>query len=112
MVSVVAATVVAMVDSPRVYGSARDLPSVKKIEQQMAAFKVLGFLLPKEQRKQLKDLQREHRRITEIVDRFYGLLGERNWVFTGDLNLPAIEHIISGRFGDSGGTPHRVLQDR
>lgn len=61
----------------------------------MAAFMLLGLLLPKDQRKQLKDLQREHRRITEIVDTFYGLLGERNWVFTGDLDLPAIEHVIS-----------------
>lgn len=61
----------------------------------MAAFRLLGLLLPKEQRKQLKGLRREHRRITETVDRFYGLLGERNWVFTGDLNLTALEHVIS-----------------
>ena len=78
------------------YGSARDLPSVKEMERKMAAFRLLGSLLPKEQRKQLKDLQREHRRLTEIVDKFYTLLGERNWVFTGDLNLPAIEHVIDG----------------
>lgn len=76
------------------YGSARDLPSVKEMEQQIAAFKLLGLLLPKAQRKQLKDLQSEHRRIIGIVDTFYGLLGERNWVFTGDFNLPAIEHVV------------------
>jgi hypothetical protein len=94
--SVVTATVAAMTDKPRVspYGSARDLPSVREIEQQMAAFRLLGLLLPKDQRKQLKDLQREHRRITEIVDTFYDLLGKRNWVFTGDLNLPEIEKVI------------------
>ena len=62
----------------------RDLPSVKEMEQQMAAFRLLDFLLSKDQRKQLKDLQREHRRITAIVDTFYALLGDRNWVFTGD----------------------------
>lgn len=39
------------------YGSARDLPSVKEMEQQIAAFKLLGLLLPKAQRKQLKNLQ-------------------------------------------------------
>lgn len=61
----------------------------------MAAFKVLGFLLPKDQRQQLKDLEREHKRITAIVDAFYALLGERNWVFTGDLNLPAMEYAVS-----------------
>ena len=64
--------------SVRPYGSARDLPSVKEMEQQMAAFKVLGFMLPKDQRLQLKDLEREHGRITTIVDTFYGLLGDRN----------------------------------
>lgn len=79
----------------RPYGSAHDLPSVKQMEQQMAAFKLLGFLLPKDQRQQLKDLQREHQRITGIVDTFYRLLGERNWVFTDDLNLPALEHVIN-----------------
>lgn len=64
------------------------------MEQQIAAFKLLGILLPQEQRNQLKELEREHRRITGLVDSFYGLLGRRNWVFTGDLNLPAIEHVV------------------
>ncbi|MGV1004886.1 MAG: hypothetical protein ACOYEV_09000 [Candidatus Nanopelagicales bacterium] len=63
----------------------------------MAALRLLGLLLPKDQRKQFKDLQREHRLITETVDMFYALLGDRNWVFTGDLNLPAIEHVIDSK---------------
>lgn len=85
-----------MTDNPAVspYGSARDLPSVQEMEQQIAAFKLLGILLPKDQRNQLKELAREHKRITGLVDSFYGLLGRRNWVFTGDLNLPAIEHVV------------------
>jgi len=85
-----------MSDSPKVspYGSARDLPSVQEIERQLAVFKLLGILLPKEQRNQVKELEREHRRITGLVDKFYGILGKRNWVFTDDLNLPAIEHVV------------------
>ncbi|WP_163544773.1 hypothetical protein [Occultella kanbiaonis] len=85
-----------MTDKPVVsaYGSARDLPSVQEMEQQIAAFKLLGILLPKDQRNRLNELEREHRRITGLVDSFYGLLGRRNWVFTGDLNLPAIEHVV------------------
>lgn len=82
------------------YGSARDLPSVQEIERQITAFKLLGRLLPKDQRKQLKDLEREHRRITGLVDSFYGLLGARNWVFTGDLNLPTIERIVDAEDPD------------
>lgn len=61
----------------------------------MAGFRVLGLLLPKGQRQQLRDLERERKRITHIVDSFYGLLGERNWVFTGDFNLPALDQVIS-----------------
>ncbi len=56
------------------YGSARDLPSVQEMEQQLAAFRLLDILLPKEQRRQVKELEREHKRITELVDKFYALL--------------------------------------
>lgn len=92
-----------MTDTHRVrpYGSARDLPSVKEIEQQIAAFKVFGFLLPKDQRQQLRNLEREHRRTTAMVDAFYELLGKRNWVFTDDLNLHALEHVVSAPDGDT-----------
>ncbi|MDR3070223.1 MAG: hypothetical protein LBU38_04355, partial [Propionibacteriaceae bacterium] len=86
------------------YGSARDLPSVQEMEQQLAAFKLLGILLPKEQRNQVKELEREHRRITGLVDAFYDLLGTRNWVFTGDLNLPAIKHIVDADDADTAET--------
>ena len=53
------ATVIGMADIPQVtpYGSARDLPSVREMEQQMAAFKLLGFLLPKHQTLRMKDCQ-------------------------------------------------------
>lgn len=61
----------------------------------MAAFKVLGLLLPQDQRRQLKALEGELKRTTAIVDTFYELLGERNWIFTGDLNLTAMEYVVS-----------------
>ena len=67
------------------------------MEKQITAFKLLGFLLSKEQRTELKGLQREHRRIVSIVDRFYDHLGERNWVFTGDLNLTAMEEVANAK---------------
>jgi len=80
--------------TPKPYGSARDLPSVQELEQQMAGLRLLGFLLSKAQRHELKQLRQEHRRITRTVDTFYALLGPRNWVFHGDLNLAAIEAVI------------------
>ncbi len=70
------------------------------------AFKLFGILLPKEQRNQVKELEREHRRITGLVDTFYGLLGTRNWVFTSDLNLPAIEYVVDA---DDAGTAETRL---
>jgi len=39
------------------------------MEQQIAALKLLGFLLPKDQRKQFKELAREQRRITAAQTR-------------------------------------------
>lgn len=62
------------------------------MEQQMAALEL--FDLSPDQRKQLKELEREHQRITETVDRFYGLLGDRNWVFTGDISFTAVTAVI------------------
>ncbi len=95
----VGVSVLPMTSSPpeKPYGSASDLPSVKEMEKQITAFKLLGFLLSKEQRTELKGLQREHRRIVSIVDRFYDHLGERNWVFTGDLNLTAMEEVANAK---------------
>ncbi|MFE9244967.1 hypothetical protein [Nocardiopsis sp. NPDC006938] len=76
------------------YGSARDLPTVKELEQQMAGLRLFAFLLGKDKRNQLREFEGEHRRITNIVDVFYELLGGRNWVFTEDLNLSEVEHVI------------------
>lgn len=100
-------TVIDMTDRPQVapYGSARDLPSVREMEQQMAVFEL--FDLSSDQRKQLEELKREHQRITETVDRFYGLLGDRNWVFTGDFNLTAITAVIETE--DAGTAENRLI---
>lgn len=90
------ATVKFMLDKSQMgpYGSARDLPTVKELEQQMAGLRLFGFLLGKDKRNQLREFEGEHRRITNIVDAFYGLLGGRNWVFTEDLNISEVEHVI------------------
>lgn len=76
------------------YGSAGDLPSVKQIEQLIAGLKLFDSRLSRDQRKQINDLEQEHHRIVETVDRFYKLLGERNWVFTNDLDLTSVTQVI------------------
>lgn len=76
------------------YGSARDLPSLREIETQITAFRWLGGFLPASRRRQLEELREQHRRIVRLVDSFYGLLGPRNWVYTDDLNMTAIEQVV------------------
>lgn len=86
-----------MSDTPPVtsYGSARDLPSFQEREHEIAALKLLGPLLNPELRKTLERLERKHWDTTEVVDGFYRLLGPRNWVFTEELSLPAMEQVIA-----------------
>ncbi len=76
------------------YGSARDLPSVKEMELQLAGFRLLGLLLSRDQRRELKRIRREHREICQTVDDFYALLGPRNWVFHNDMHLIDIRAVI------------------
>lgn len=77
------------------YGSAKDLPVIKELEQQLAALKLLGWMLPVEQRAQLRVTEVELRRIPELVDEFYQLLGPRNWVYTDDLATTKIEEVVA-----------------
>lgn len=76
------------------YGSARDLPSIQEIERQTSGLKLLRWLMRGEQRQEVNRLEAELSRITAMVDSFYALLGERNWIFTDDLNTAAMEHVI------------------
>lgn len=68
------------------YGSARDLPAFVEMEQQLKAMRLLGFILPKEDRLTLRELPAKLRHLSTTVDAFYDLLGPRNWVFHEDLN--------------------------
>ena len=77
------------------YGSANDLPTVKKMREQIAALRLLGAFLPPTERQTLKQLEKQQREISRTVDDFYSLLGDRNWVFHGELNLPAIREVIA-----------------
>jgi hypothetical protein len=77
------------------YGSAKDLPVIKELEQQLAALKVFGWMLSADQRAQLRASEAELRRIPDLVDEFYRLLGPRNWVYTDDLATTKIEEVVS-----------------
>lgn len=82
------------------YGSARDLPVFREMEQQLKTMRLLGLLLPKKQRALLKDLPVQIDRLTSTVDAFYDLLSPRNWVFHGSLNLEEMAALVARHAGD------------
>lgn len=56
--------------------------------------KVLTRFVARDQRATVVDLERQIRRLGEVVDRFYGLLGDRNWVFHDDLEVTFVEQLV------------------
>ncbi|MEZ2371415.1 hypothetical protein [Arthrobacter sp. RCC_34] len=62
--------------------------------EQIRQLRVLSFVVPREHRRELRALQEQHRQLTALVDSFYEAVGERNWVFTGDLIPSEIEKVL------------------
>lgn len=76
------------------FGTAYDLPRVRELVTEIQAFQSLDYVLPFDQKEELAAQKHVLRHIVEIVDRFYDLLGPRNWVFHGDMNLERVEEVI------------------
>lgn len=76
------------------FGSAWDLPQVKEIVRELRDWKSLRFVMSAEQKAELSRSQSELTQMVDVVDRFYDLLGSRNWVFHGDMNLGRIRSIV------------------
>lgn len=85
---------------PMPYESASDLPSFVELKRQLAALKALRPLIPRRDRPDVKDLERQLTHLSGTVDRFYEVLGERNWVFHEHLSVDRIAEIL-----DSSSTP-------
>jgi hypothetical protein len=76
------------------YGSALDLPSTKEIFRLLEGAKALTFFIARDKRGEMIELEAQVRHLGEVVDRFYALLGERNWIFHDDLPVPFVESLI------------------
>ena len=76
------------------YDSAHDLPSFVEFSKQLNGLKLLGFLLPKNQRSELKRLEAQVKDMGDAVDNFYNLLGDRHWIFHDQLNLEKVRTIL------------------
>lgn len=56
--------------------------------------KVLTRFVARDQRATVTDLERQVRRLGEVVDRFYTVLGERNWIYHDDLEVTLAEQLV------------------
>ena len=82
------------------YGSARDLPKFKEMQQQLLAMRLLRFLLPKKDRHLLRELPVQLDHLASTVDSFYALLGHRHWVFHEDLSVDDMANLVTRSDGD------------
>lgn len=80
---------------PTPYGSALDLPSVAELLRNVEGMKLLTTFVARDHHGKMKDLAAQLRRVGEVVDLFYGLLGARNWVFHEDLDVSFAENLVS-----------------
>ncbi|MGX4711724.1 hypothetical protein [Rhodococcus ruber] len=80
--------------TPGPYGSVRDLPSFRMLEEQLALFRLVSGMLPTSERERLEALQDEVDHMVATVETFYSILGPRNWVYTDDLNISKLSEIV------------------
>lgn len=81
--------------SSRTYASARDLPSFQEMSQLVRGAKLLTRVVARDQRQTVRDVEKEMRRLVEVVDGFYARLGARNWVFHELLNPTKVAAILA-----------------
>jgi hypothetical protein len=60
------------------YQSAHDLPSFVEMQQQLKGLKCWQYVIPKDRRPDITELERQLNHLVDTVDRFYVVLGSRN----------------------------------
>ena len=72
----------------------------------LAGMKLLTRVVARDQRPGLIELEREMNALSDLVDRFYTVLGARHWLFTDHLPVSAIKALLSeastGELAESG----------
>jgi hypothetical protein len=79
---------------PEPYRSARDLPSVAELLEQIAGMKALTRFVGRKHRKDVLELERQVEELVTVVDRFYDLLGDRQWIFHDRLNVEMVKALL------------------
>jgi hypothetical protein len=80
---------------------------MQKLLKDVQAAKILTRVIARDQHPGLLQIEAEIRRLSEVVDRFYALLGERNWIYHEDLPVPMAERIVAMDVGAA----ERALMD-
>ncbi|MGW7277417.1 hypothetical protein ACWGIV_03700 [Streptomyces sp. NPDC054844] len=73
------------------YQTARDLPSFLELNWQLKALRWCG----KANRKRAASLELQIRELSDTVDAFYALLGNKHWIFHDQLSLEAVRTILA-----------------
>jgi hypothetical protein len=63
--------------------------------KQLGGMKTLTRFVARDQRSQLKAIERELNELVETVDRFYDLLGARHWIFHDSLNTDVVKRLLA-----------------
>lgn len=79
---------------PQPYGSARDLPSFRELDEQLRGMKLLMRVIARKQRPKIMELEAEVNRMVNTVDRFYAAVGARNWIFHEFLKVDDIARLL------------------
>lgn len=77
------------------YESAHDLPSVMEMLQQIQGLKLLRFLVPKDTRGKIKEVEIQLKFLGDTVDQFYMVLGPKNWIFHERLSVQEVADLLS-----------------
>ena len=65
------------------------------MEQAIRGGKLLTLVIARDKRADLVEIEQQVRRLADVVDRFYELLGPRNWIFHDSMNLDRVEEIVT-----------------
>ncbi|WP_435192098.1 hypothetical protein [Streptomyces sp. bgisy126] len=79
------------------YASARDLPSFLELDRQLKVLRLLG----KTGRERAASIKIQMRELADTVDAFYQLLGDKHWIFHGQMSLIAIRDVLDTADGDA-----------
>lgn len=81
------------------YGSAHDLPSVKETMLLLKGAKQITRFVARKTRADLIDIERELQALMDSVDRFYAVLGDRNWIYIDHMNADRVDAAIRESVG-------------